>query len=62
VAMTAVSSAKVAVMESGEVGRSAVYRKYSKGPRTLPPSLSLLYCLWLRLVHCSEYFHFHDFG
>jgi hypothetical protein len=36
VAMTAVSSAKVAVMESGEVGRSAVYRRYSKGPRTLP--------------------------
>jgi predicted DNA-binding transcriptional regulator AlpA len=34
--MTAVSSAKVAVMESGEVGRSAVYRMYSKGPRTLP--------------------------
>jgi hypothetical protein len=26
----------VAVMESGEVGRSAVYRGYSKGPRTLP--------------------------
>jgi hypothetical protein len=36
VAMTAVSSAKVAVMESGEVRRSAVYRRYSKGPRTLP--------------------------
>jgi hypothetical protein len=24
------------VKESGEVGRSAVYRRYSKGPRTLP--------------------------
>jgi hypothetical protein len=36
VAMTAVSSAKVAVMESGEVGRSAVYRRYSKWPRKLP--------------------------
>jgi hypothetical protein len=36
VAMTAVSSAKVVVMESGEVGRSAVYRRYSKGPRKLP--------------------------
>jgi hypothetical protein len=36
VAMTTVSSAKVAVMESGEVGRSAVYRRYSKGPRMLP--------------------------
>jgi hypothetical protein len=35
-AMTAVSSAKVALMESGEIGRSAVYRRYSKGPRTLP--------------------------
>jgi hypothetical protein len=34
--MTAVSSAKVAVMESDEVGRSTVYRRYSKGPRTLP--------------------------
>jgi hypothetical protein len=33
VAMTAVSSANVAVMESGEVGRSALYRRYSKGPR-----------------------------
>jgi hypothetical protein len=32
----AVSSAKVAVMESGEVGRSAVYRRYSKGSKTLP--------------------------
>jgi hypothetical protein len=44
-AMTAVSSAKVAVLESGEVGRSAVYRRYSKGPRTLPwgtPALTVL--------------------
>jgi hypothetical protein len=36
VATTAVSSAKVAVMESGEVGRSAVYKRYIKGSRTLP--------------------------
>jgi hypothetical protein len=36
VATTAVSSAKVAVMEPGEVGRSAVYSTYIKGPRTLP--------------------------
>jgi hypothetical protein len=36
VTMTTVSSAKVAVMESGEVGRSAVYRRYSKGARTPP--------------------------
>jgi hypothetical protein len=35
-ALTAVSSAKVAVMESGEVGRSVVYRRYSKGLKTLP--------------------------
>jgi hypothetical protein len=35
-AMTAVSSANVAVMESGEVGMSAVYRRYNKGSRTLP--------------------------
>jgi hypothetical protein len=46
--MTAVSSAKVAVMESGEVGRSAVYRRYSKGPRTLPwgtPALTGVRCV-----------------
>jgi hypothetical protein len=36
VATTAVSLAKVAVMESGEVGKSAVYWRYSKRPRTLP--------------------------
>jgi hypothetical protein len=36
VAMTAVSSAKVAVVESSELVRLAVYRRYSKRPRTLP--------------------------
>jgi hypothetical protein len=36
VATTALSSAKAAVMEPGEVGRSAVYSRYSKRPRTLP--------------------------
>jgi hypothetical protein len=38
VATTSVSSAKVVVKESGEVGMSAVrvYSRYSKGPRTLP--------------------------
>jgi hypothetical protein len=36
VAITAVSSAKVTVVDSGEVGRSAVYRRYISGPRTLP--------------------------
>jgi hypothetical protein len=36
VVTTAVSSAKVAVVDSGEVGRSAVYSRYNNGPRTLP--------------------------
>jgi hypothetical protein len=34
--MTILSSAKVAVIESGEVRRSAVYRRYRKRWRTLP--------------------------
>jgi hypothetical protein len=33
---TAVSLAQVAVVDSGEVGRSAVYSRYNNGPRTLP--------------------------
>jgi hypothetical protein len=36
VAGAAVSSAKIAVVDSGEVGRSAVYSRYNNGPRTLP--------------------------
>jgi hypothetical protein len=32
---TAVSSTKVAVVDSGEVGRSAVYSRDNNGPRTL---------------------------
>jgi hypothetical protein len=32
---TAVSSSKVAVVDSGEVGRSAVYSRYNNGARTL---------------------------
>jgi hypothetical protein len=36
VANTAVSSANVAVADSGEVGRSAVYTRYNSGPRTMP--------------------------
>jgi hypothetical protein len=36
VASTAVSLAKVAVVDSDEAGRSAVYSKYNSGPRTLP--------------------------
>jgi hypothetical protein len=35
VATTAVLSAQVAVVYSGEVGRSAVYSRYNNGPRTL---------------------------
>jgi hypothetical protein len=33
---TAVSSAKVAVVDPGEVGRSAEYSRYNNSPRTLP--------------------------
>jgi hypothetical protein len=33
---TAVLLAKVAVVDSDEVGRSAVYSRYNNGPRTLP--------------------------
>jgi hypothetical protein len=36
VANTAVSSAKVAVVDSGEIVRSAVYSNYNSGPRTPP--------------------------
>jgi hypothetical protein len=36
VARTAVSSANVAMVVVGEIGRSAVYIRYSNGPRTLP--------------------------
>jgi hypothetical protein len=28
--------AKFAVVDSGEVGRSAVYSRYNNGPKTLP--------------------------
>jgi hypothetical protein len=33
---TAVSSAKAAMVDSGEVSRSAVYSRYNNSPRTLP--------------------------
>jgi hypothetical protein len=36
VARTAVSSANVAMVVVGEVGRSAVCMRYSNGPRALP--------------------------
>jgi hypothetical protein len=35
-ASTAVTSAKFAVVVSGVIGRSAMYTRYNKGPRTLP--------------------------
>jgi hypothetical protein len=34
--ITAISSAKVAVVDCVEVGRSAVYSRYNNGPTTLP--------------------------
>jgi hypothetical protein len=36
VATTVVSSAKVAVVDSGEVGMSAVHSRYNNGLKTLP--------------------------
>jgi hypothetical protein len=36
VVIIAVSPAKVAVVEPGEVGRSAVYSRYKSSPNTLP--------------------------
>jgi hypothetical protein len=39
---TAVSSAKVAVVESSEVGRSAVYSSYNNDPRALPLGYALI--------------------
>jgi hypothetical protein len=41
-ASTAVSLAKVAGIDSGEVGRSAVYSRYNNGPRTLPCDMPTL--------------------
>jgi hypothetical protein len=48
VVTTAVSSAKVSVVDSGEVGRSAVCSRYNSGPRTLPlskPALTEEFCV-----------------
>jgi hypothetical protein len=42
VANTTVSSENVAVVDSVEVGRSAVYSRYNSGPRTLPWGTSTL--------------------
>jgi hypothetical protein len=51
VASTAVTSAKVAVIDSGEVGRSAVYSRYNSGPRTL--SLGYVCIDWQELCVLS---------
>jgi hypothetical protein len=48
-ATTAVSSAKVAAVDSDEVGRSAVYSRYNNGSRTLPwgtPALTEDSCVY----------------
>jgi hypothetical protein len=41
-ASSAVTSAKVAVVDSGEVGRSAVYSRYKNDPRILPCGMPAL--------------------
>jgi hypothetical protein len=51
VASTALLSAQVAVVDSGVVGRSAVYSGYNNGPRTLPWGMpaqtrKCLLCKW----------------
>jgi hypothetical protein len=50
VANTAVSSLNFAVVDSVEVGRSAVYRRYNTDPRTLLWSTPL----WLRRILCTQ--------
>jgi hypothetical protein len=42
VANSIVSSAKVAVVDSGKVGKSAVYSRYNNEPRTLPWGMPIL--------------------
>jgi hypothetical protein len=42
VASSAVSSAKVAVVDSGEVGRYAFYSRYNNGPMTVPLGMPAL--------------------
>jgi hypothetical protein len=48
VATAAVSSAKIAVVDYGEGGRSAVYSRYNNAPRTLP--------LWYAYIDWGEFF------
>jgi hypothetical protein len=55
VASTAVSSANVAVIDSVEVGRSAVYNRYNNGLRTLP----LVHPRWMGRVLYSQIWGFY---
>jgi hypothetical protein len=53
---TAVSSAKVAVVDSGEVGRSAVYSRYNTDPGTLTwhtPALTAGSSVYLVSTHLA---------
>jgi hypothetical protein len=55
-ASTAVSSAKIAVIDSSKVDRSAVYNRYNNGRRTLPwgmPALTEHTCV-LSFNHYKE--------
>jgi hypothetical protein len=57
VASSTVSSAKFAVVDSGEVGRSALYSRYNNGLRTLAwgmPTLTLDVCVFKKLAECSK--------
>jgi hypothetical protein len=54
VASTAISSVKVAVVDTGEVGRSAARIRYINGPRTLPwgmPALTGQFCVLTFNLH-----------
>jgi hypothetical protein len=48
-------SAKVAVVDSGEVGKSAVYRRYNNGPRTLPWRTPRIECVELCVLGFNLY-------
>jgi hypothetical protein len=52
VVSTAVLSARVAVVDSSEVGRSAVYKKYNNDPRTLPWGTPAL--IWEQTTNLSQ--------
>jgi hypothetical protein len=50
---TAASSVNVAVVDSVELGRSAVYSRYNSGPRTLPRGTPALteFCALIFKLH-----------